>query len=146
METNELSFVSNPGVILDRILTVFAHQGRDAAKAKSHHLLVVDDGELQGVVSDRDLLRALNPSIDSVVEAPRDVATLTNRVHQIMSRKPITLQPGADVSDAISVFLSRPILCIPIVDYGFRPIGIVSWRDIPRSWPGAAPTPQLAAE
>jgi acetoin utilization protein AcuB len=115
-------------------------------KAKFHHLLVVDDGELQGVVSDRDLLRALSPSIDSVVEAPRDVATLTKRVHQIMSRKPITLQPGADVSDAISVFLSRPISCIPIVDYGFRPIGIVSWRDIPRSWPGAAPTPQLAAE
>lgn len=31
METTELSFISNPGVILDRVLTVFAHQGRDVA-------------------------------------------------------------------------------------------------------------------
>ncbi|WP_175693960.1 hypothetical protein [Burkholderia ambifaria] len=31
METNQLSFISEPGVILDRILTVFAHQGRDVA-------------------------------------------------------------------------------------------------------------------
>jgi hypothetical protein len=31
METNQLSFVSEPGVILDRILTVFANHGRDAA-------------------------------------------------------------------------------------------------------------------
>ncbi|MBN3814093.1 hypothetical protein [Paraburkholderia sp. Ac-20347] len=31
MEDTEISFVSNPGLILDRILTLFAHQGRDAA-------------------------------------------------------------------------------------------------------------------
>jgi hypothetical protein len=31
MDNNELAFVSNPGVFLDRILTVFAHQGRDLA-------------------------------------------------------------------------------------------------------------------
>ena len=31
MDNNELSFISNPGVILDRILTVFVHHGRDVA-------------------------------------------------------------------------------------------------------------------
>ncbi|HDR9510431.1 hypothetical protein C5615_29840 [Burkholderia cepacia] len=31
MDNQELSFVTNPGVILDRILTVLAHQGRDVA-------------------------------------------------------------------------------------------------------------------
>lgn len=95
-----------------------------------HHLLVLEGRKLQGVVSDRDLLRALSPFIDSVVETQRDVGTLTRRVHQIMSRKPITLPPDADVAEAIRLFLAHPISCIPVVDSEFRPVGIVSWRDI----------------
>ena len=97
-----------------------------------HHVLVVDDGILYGVVSDRDLLKATSPFLGSVVETDRDVGTLHRKVHQIMSRKPITLGPEADTSDAIQLFLKHKISCIPIVDEKFAPIGIVSWRDILR--------------
>ncbi len=100
---------------------------------KFHHLLVVDEGRLIGVVSDRDLLRALSPYLDSTVEAERDLATLNRRVHQIMSRKPITLGPQAPVADAVDLFLTHNISCIPVVDADFRPVGILSWRDALRS-------------
>lgn len=100
---------------------------------KFHHLLVVEEGELQGVVSDRDLLRAMSPFIGSVVETQRDVGTLGKRVHQIMSRKPITLPPDAHIKEAIKLFLAHEISCIPVVDGNFRPIGIVSWRDVLRT-------------
>ncbi|HTH59739.1 MAG TPA: CBS domain-containing protein [Paraburkholderia sp.] len=102
-------------------------------QAGFHHLLVVDEGKLQGVVSDRDLLRALSPFIGSVVETTRDTGTLSKRVHQIMSRKPITLRPDASVADAIQLFLAHSISCVPIVDGEFVPVGIVSWRDVLRS-------------
>ncbi|MBB2927443.1 acetoin utilization protein AcuB [Paraburkholderia silvatlantica] len=102
------------------------------AQASFHHLLVVDEGRLQGVVSDRDLLRAISPFIDSVVESARDLGTLNKRVHQIMSRKPLTLRPESSLSDAVALFLSSKISCIPIVDAEFRPVGIVSWRDVLR--------------
>jgi acetoin utilization protein AcuB len=102
-------------------------------QARFHHLLVVDERKLQGVVSDRDLLRALSPFIGSVVETTRDTGTLSKRVHQIMSRKPITLRPDASVTDAIRLFLDHSISCIPIVDGEFVPVGIVSWRDVLRS-------------
>jgi len=99
-----------------------------------HHLLVVDDAKrLSGVVSDRDLLRALSPYVGSAAENARDIATLNKRVHQIMSREPITLRPQAPLADAVRLFLSHRISCIPIVDDGFRPVGIVSWRDLLRS-------------
>jgi acetoin utilization protein AcuB len=102
-----------------------------------HHLLAVEeDGTLYGVVSDRDLLRALSPFIGSTVESLRDAATLDKAVHQIMSRKPITLGPDATVADAIKIFLAHPVSCIPIVDPAFKPVGIVSWRDVLKSWPG----------
>ena len=100
---------------------------------KFHHLLVVEEGVLYGVVSDRDLLRALSPYIGSTVETHRDLATLNKQVHQIMTRKPITLRPEATVADAIDVFLTHRVSCIPIVDEEFRPVGIVSWRDVLKS-------------
>ncbi|MCW8806685.1 MAG: CBS domain-containing protein [Rhodanobacter sp.] len=100
---------------------------------KFHHLLVMEEGKLFGVVSDRDLLRALSPYLGSTVEAGRDVATLNKRVHQIMTRKPITLGLQATVADAVALFLAHSISCIPIVDAEFRPVGILSWRDVLRS-------------
>jgi acetoin utilization protein AcuB len=98
---------------------------------KFHHLLVVDDHKkLTGIVSDRDLLKALSPHIGSAAETARDIATLDKRVHQIMSRKPLTLHPGAAVSDAVALFLDKRISCIPIVNPDFKPVGILSWRDV----------------
>ena len=99
-----------------------------------HHLLVVDEHKkLSGVVSDRDLLRALSPYVGSAAETERDLATLNKRVHQIMSRHPITLHAQSAVAEAVSLLLTHRISCIPIVDDEFKPIGIVSWRDLLKS-------------
>ncbi|WP_454726411.1 MULTISPECIES: CBS domain-containing protein [Cupriavidus] len=114
-------------------------------EAKFHHLLVIEDGKLHGVISDRDLLRAVSPFIGSTVESARDLNTLNKRVHQIMTRKPITLRPEASIADAIALLLTHRISCIPIVDGNFRPVGIVSWRDILRSLAENAPPPESPA-
>jgi acetoin utilization protein AcuB len=106
-----------------------------------HHLLVTDEHKkLSGVVSDRDLLRALSPYVGSAAETARDLATLNKRVHQIMTRHPITLRPEATVAEAVQLLLAHRISCIPIVDDEFRPAGIVSWRDLLKSL-GAAESP-----
>lgn len=97
---------------------------------KFHHLLVVESGRLVGVVSDRDLLKALSPNIGTMSETFNDLATLNKRVHLIMTRKPMTLHPEAPVGDAVRLFIGNRVSCIPIVDNEFRPLGIVSWRDI----------------
>ena len=106
-----------------------------------HHLLVVDgDRKLSGVVSDRDLFRALSPYVGSATETARDLATLNKRVHQIMTRHPITLHPEAPVAEAVHLLLAHRISCIPIVDDAFKPVGIVSWRDLLKAL-GAAESP-----
>lgn len=98
--------------------------------AKFHHLLAVERGKLFGVLSDRDLLKAISPFIGTPSETIHDKVTLNKKVHQVMTRKPITLTPEADVYDAISVFNQHNISCIPIVNTSGHPIGIISWRDI----------------
>jgi acetoin utilization protein AcuB len=103
---------------------------------KFHHLLVVEAGKLCGVISDRDLLRALSPYIGTASENARDLATLQKRVHQIMTRHPISLAPSATLADAVKVFREHRVSCIPIVDETGKPSGIISWRDLIKSWPG----------
>jgi acetoin utilization protein AcuB len=98
--------------------------------SRFHHLLVVESGILHGVVSDRDLLKALSPNIGTASETPKDLATLNKRVHQILSRKPITLTPTAGIYDAIDIFNNHSISCIPVVDEEQKPVGLISWRDI----------------
>ena len=95
-----------------------------------HHLLVVEADKLFGVVSDRDMLKALSPNIGTIVEMNRDTITLNKKVHQIMTNEPVTLAPNADISDAIEIFNNHDISCIPVVDNKNKPVGIISWRDI----------------
>ena len=96
-----------------------------------HHLLVVENNKLFGILSDRDLFKALSPNIGSWLETDRDLATLNKKVHHIMTRKPITLTANDDIYDAITLFNQENISCIPIVE-GKKPIGILSWHDLMR--------------
>ena len=95
-----------------------------------HHVLAVEDGVLKGVLSDRDLLKAISPYVGTVAETTRDIETLKKKVHQVMSRNPVCLKKEAEISDAVSIFKTYSFSCIPIVDDESRPIGIVTWRDI----------------
>ncbi len=98
-----------------------------------HHLMVIHEGRLMGVLSDRDFLKAVSPKVDMIAATKKDIATLNKRVHQIMTRKPIFLNQDANLKDAVHVFNHEKISCIPIVDENERPIGVLSWRDIFRA-------------
>lgn len=97
---------------------------------KFHHVLVVDNDKLVGIVSDRDLFKAISPWVGTDEARARDKACLTRRVHQIMSRKPICVSPDTDLRDVIKLFNHNRISCLPVVDDQGHAVGILSWRDI----------------
>jgi len=97
-----------------------------------HHLVVVQDNVMKGIISDRDLLKAVSPFVDTISERMLDRATLDKKAHQIMTRNVITLTQKDSIYTAIALFNDNKISCIPVINEEAHPIGIVSWRDVMR--------------
>ena len=98
------------------------------------HLIVIEEGELIGIVSERVLLKNISPYLNSNVYTTRDLATLNQRVIHIVTRNPKFLNLQASVAEAIELFNSVRIGCIPIVDENHVPVGIVTRGDIIRNF------------
>jgi acetoin utilization protein AcuB len=96
------------------------------------HLVIIEEGKLMGVLSERDLLLAISPYVNSNVYTTRDLATLNQRVGQILERHPLYLDDQSELEDALDMFDKNHISCIPIVDADFVPVGVVTKSDIIR--------------
>ncbi len=98
-----------------------------------HHLLVVEGRRLVGILSDRDLLRNISPFVGHLfTERPQDRALLQRRVHQIMTRHPVTITGDTSVAEAAKRMLDAEVSCLPVVDAHEAPMGIVTWKDLLR--------------
>lgn len=99
-------------------------------REKFHHLVVIDEGRAVGVVSDRDLLHHLSPFAGTYTERPQDAHTLDRRVHQIMSRRLVSVTEGTSAREATERLLTGRVSCLPVLDERGRVRGIVTWRDL----------------
>jgi acetoin utilization protein AcuB len=82
------------------------------------HLPVVEDGQLLGILSDRDLRPVLlSPTLARA------------RVGELMSEDPTTVGPEALVEEAASLLVVKKIGCLPVVADG-RLVGIVTETDL----------------
>lgn len=97
-----------------------------------HHLVVVEDGRVVGVVSDRDLLKHLSPFIGTRTERTQDAWCLEKRVHQVMRRELVSVKPGTPVKVAMALLMHHRVSCLPIVDEQQRCHGIITWHDFLR--------------
>lgn len=95
-----------------------------------HHLPILEHGKLVGVVSDRDVLRATSPFINKLNERSQDAQTLHTKVHQLMSRKLVTIRANESVHAAASLMLKMRVSCLPVVTPDNLLDGIVTMRDL----------------
>jgi CBS domain-containing protein len=99
---------------------------RDAARMMAEEdigpLPVVEEEQLVGIVTDRDL-------VTRVIAENRDPATTT--VGEVASRDVITIEADDDLSRALQVMARRQVRRIPIVESG-RLVGILAQADVAR--------------
>ena len=83
-------------------------------------VLVSKEGELCGIVTDRDI----------VVRGVAEITDLGSaRLGDVCSRDLTTVRPGDGVEDAVRLMRERSLRRLPVVDGG-RPVGIVSIGDL----------------
>jgi acetoin utilization protein AcuB len=106
----------------------------ELAEADVRHLPVVEDGELVGIVSDRDL-RAFVPTAMVELEHPHEVRErLGQPISNVMSSNVVSVNPETDVSEVVDVMLEQKIGAVPVVEAdSAKLIGIVSYTDILRA-------------
>ncbi len=89
------------------------------------HVLVADEDErLCGVISDRDVLRAL----------ARTPNWNTKTVSEIMTREPVTITPDMPISVALRAMLEKRINCLPVIGADGRVCGILTSTDLLKSY------------
>ncbi len=101
-------------------------------KYRFHHVLVVDQCRVVGVISDRDLLHNVSPFIGKASERTLDVASLHRKAHQIMTRTLISAAPDTPIGDVVLLLLNNKISCLPVLDSNGACVGIVTMRDLLR--------------
>ncbi len=95
-----------------------------------HHIpILVNDG-LVGIVSDRDVLQALSPSADLIIADNRALKTLKKKAHQIMTRHVTTISPEDTIEKVAAVFLEMQFSSLPVLDQSGSLVGIVTKTDL----------------
>jgi acetoin utilization protein AcuB len=93
------------------------------------HLPVLQDGELVGIVSDRDLKRAMASPATTL--AVNELVYLLDRltVAEIMTRAVITIGPQCPVEEAARLMMQEKIGALPVTESGAL-VGIVTETDV----------------
>ena len=97
-----------------------------------HHLLVVDNEKLVGIISDRDILKNISPYANTTAEEAKDRFTIDREAHKVMCSKVITCSPSASIRDAASMLLEHNISLLPVTTKDNTLVGVLSWKDILR--------------
>ncbi|MBE9516893.1 MAG: CBS domain-containing protein [Proteobacteria bacterium] len=101
---------------------------------------VVDDGQhIVGIISEKDILHAMYPDMNEIVDQGRpdfesmereynDVINL--KVADVMKSPVITARPDDPVLRAVSIMCVNKIRRIPVADDDGRLVGIISMGDV----------------
>ena len=125
-----ISDVMTKAAVTDR-----ANDSLQAAAAKmweqqTGSLLVTDGDELMGIVTERDVLKAV------ATGTPLDTP-----ISDLMSKDLITVDPGTSLREAASIMTEKWIRHLPVLESG-KLVGIVSQRDLAGVLAGALNEPE----
>ena len=97
---------------------------------KIRHIPVVDaSGKLVGIVTDRDIKRALpSPLTGQLAREEYDSVLDETLVGKVMTRDPQTVSPETTLADAVQLMFEKKIGGLPVVENG-KLVGIYTQTD-----------------
>lgn len=96
-----------------------------------HHIPVVKQGELIGMISYTDYLRLIRNVFDNAHEGRANEKVLgSTLVRDVMTKHVLCLGPGDTLEGALRVFKANKFHALPVVDDNRRLLGIVTTYDL----------------
>lgn len=128
MQVREL--MSTDVEVVDRNDHLRMVEERMAAR-QLRHVPVVEQGDIVGLVTQRDLFKAAMSSAMGYGEKAQQAFLQSVRVKEIMVYPVITVTPETPVAEATDILMQRGIGCLPVVERG-KLVGMVTKTDLLR--------------
>jgi CBS domain-containing protein len=125
-----ISDVMTEAALTDRPDDSLASAARKMREQQTGSLLVTDGEQLLGIVTERDVLRAVAEDI-----------SLDTPISEVMSKDLVTAEPGTSLREAARIMTEKWIRHLPVLEGG-RLVGIVSQRDLAGVLAGALNEPK----
>ena len=95
------------------------------------HILIVEDGRLVGLLSERDMMGATTTTIFGLKRKSKSALLKSVLIKDVMKKKVVTVKPDTPIKDAAHLMKEKKIGCVPVVDEGSL-VGLVTTTDILR--------------
>lgn len=121
--------VANDAKTVREVLVLASLPGRRTGAV----MLVDEAGWLSGIFTDSDLARLFERRADAALDRP---------VREVMTARPLSVELGSRMLDAVELLVKRKISELPVVDAEGRPAGLIDVTDVV----GLLPKPPLGEE
>jgi CBS domain-containing protein len=130
-----VSEIMTGAAVIDASDDTLSEAARKMWKQQTGSLLVVDGDDLVGIITERDVLKAV----------ATDTSLSETRISEVMSKDVITVPPGASLREAAKIMADKWIRHLPVVDNG-KLVGVLSQRDLAGVLAGALNEPEALAQ
>ncbi len=100
------------------------------SKERIHHLPIVENGILVGLLSSRDLVRVLRETRAGSAENPDEALDRAASLRSLMSTELVTLRADEPVERAVDLIADGSIHSVLVLDAARRLVGIVTDTDL----------------
>jgi CBS domain-containing protein len=130
-----VSEIMTEAAVIDQPDDTLTDAARKMWKQQTGSLLVMDGDDLVGIVTERDILKA--------VAAGTQLGQA--RISEVMSKDLVTVGPGTSLREAARIMAEKWIRHLPVVDGG-KLVGVLSQRDLAGVLAGALNEPDALQE
>ncbi|HZD16933.1 MAG TPA: CBS domain-containing protein [Actinomycetota bacterium] len=115
----KISDIMTKAAVTDQPDDTLAMAAKKMWEQQTGSLLVLDNEDLVGILTERDILKAVASGTDLD----------TTRISEVMTKDLITVDPGTSLREAAGVMTDRWIRHLPVLEKG-KLVGIASQRDL----------------
>jgi len=126
-----VSEIMTSAAVTDQSDDTLIEAARKMWKQQTGSLLVVDGEDLVGIVTERDILKAV----------ANGISLNETRISEVMSKDLMTVGPGTSLREAAKVMADKWIRHLPVLDGG-KLVGVLSQRDLAGVLAGALNEPE----